>query len=129
MALDQLKKAEKEYDQAEDKNATLKQKITQLEAESTCNNKYIDNAVAEAVIARIKKANLKNVNGRLQKELEKTMAKAQAGSTRKQQLEDEEDKRTIAQLKSVIDVKLTQIFPQLLRGKRREQGLKQSSRT
>nr|CAH7763905.1 unnamed protein product [Callosobruchus chinensis] len=37
-ALDQLKKAEKECDQYEDKNATLKQKITQLEAENACNN-------------------------------------------------------------------------------------------
>nr|CAH7753363.1 unnamed protein product [Callosobruchus chinensis] len=45
-ALDQLKKAEKECDQADDRNATLKQKITQLD---------VDNAIFEAENARIKK--------------------------------------------------------------------------
>nr|CAH7741434.1 unnamed protein product [Callosobruchus chinensis] len=58
MALDQLKKAEKECDQSEDKNATLKQKVTQLEAVDACNIKNVDNTIAAAG-ARIKEGKSK----------------------------------------------------------------------
>nr|CAH7715821.1 unnamed protein product [Callosobruchus chinensis] len=68
-ALDQLKKAEKECDQSEEKSATRKQKITQLEAENLTNNK--NNKIDQQL------ANLKNL---LQNELVKGMAQTQAGS-------------------------------------------------
>nr|CAH7748929.1 unnamed protein product [Callosobruchus chinensis] len=54
--LDQLKKAKRECAQVKDENATLKQMIAQLEAESGSKNKN-DNAIAEAEKTRIKEDN------------------------------------------------------------------------
>nr|CAH7712885.1 unnamed protein product [Callosobruchus chinensis] len=56
--LEQLEKAESECAQAKDENATLRQMIAQLEAESASKNKN-DNITVEAEKARIKENNSK----------------------------------------------------------------------
>nr|CAH7759153.1 unnamed protein product [Callosobruchus chinensis] len=56
--LDQLKKAESECAQVKDENATLRQMVAQLEAESASKNKN-DNTTAEPEKARIKEDKLK----------------------------------------------------------------------
>nr|CAH7741827.1 unnamed protein product [Callosobruchus chinensis] len=140
--LDQLKKAEKGGDEAEDKNAMLKHTITQLEPENACKTKNPDNAIGETGNSRIKEnksklgerltqlerenkklksdssnalddatksmvdlsraqhnaveqllAKMKNDDCRLKKELEKTLAEAQACSSGQRQLNDESNKK------------------------------------
>nr|CAH7742047.1 unnamed protein product [Callosobruchus chinensis] len=106
--LDQLKKAESECVQVKDENATLRQMIAQLEAESTSKNKN-DKTTAEAEKTRIKEDKSKLRERLAQLETENKNLKSDLSNA----LDDAKDSVAVLSRAKEVDNKMEQRLTKL----------------